>query len=490
MEVISGPDGNRCALSDGGSLPVSPILASRLRANDRVSVLTANIDASSPDLLIERPTIPHFPQLLLATIGYAAQPKEGAHGVFVRVELPGSIGLKTLILSGAAIREYFYLLHGDESPDESLYDILRTPEHATPADLRLAWRLRSVELESGGATRAVRSRTERAFNILAHPDLRTCYDRMRMDPDAPPLFPYCGFGSILAEGQLSEDGQAFFGRRIVAFKPEMTTRKVTLLFRRCDFLPDRIVCRDPRRKIEIWLDGNLLPGLHWDLTWNSWKHWLKSRIEVEATLVSAGRYRLRKGEWILRQWSAALPSRLRVIPPEALAADIARARALHSLLGEHADLVRHAGTQIAKYPVEHTTVQKWFDDLGVSPDLRPHYVSWLPDYEPYYFEQLRKRSQTWLLFRNEYLFVWPHVLIAEIPEPGHATYVFSRPAHLDDFMHTYAGIDRDDVRHNRNDVASRLGFIGRVVRGRRKQRWLNDVLKRAGEKTDYIEAFV
>jgi hypothetical protein len=312
---------------------------------------------------------------------------------------------------------------------------------------------------------------------------------MRIGMDAPPLFPYGGFGSILVEGHLSEDGQALFGRRILAFMPEMTTRKVSLLFRRCEFFHDRVICRDTRRKIEVWLDGNLLPGLHWDLTWNNWKHWLKSRLDVEATLVSAGKYRLTKGEWILRKWSTALPSRLRVIPPEGLAADVARARALHSLLGEHAELVRHAGTQIEKHPVEHTTVQNWFDDLGVSADLKPHYVNWLPDYEPYYFEQLRKRSRTWFLFRNEYLFVWPQVLIAEIPEPGHATYLFSRPAQLDDFMHRYADLDRDDVRHNRNDVASRLGFIGRVVRGRRKQRWLNDVLKRAGEKADYVESF-
>jgi len=112
----------------------------------------------------------------------------------------------------------------------------QTSETATPADLRLACRLRSVELGITAADRPIRSRAERAFNILAHPDLRNCYDRMRKDEDAPPLLPYGGFGSILAEGHLSEDGQAFFGKRILAYKPEMTTRKVSLLFRRCDFL--------------------------------------------------------------------------------------------------------------------------------------------------------------------------------------------------------------------------------------------------------------
>ena len=252
-QLIASPAGSRCAFSDGASVPVTPILASRLRVNDRLIVLTADKGDSAPDLLVERPAIPHVPQLLLATIGYAAQPREGAHGVFIRVELPRSSGPKTLILSGLAVREYFYILRGDESSDESLYDTLQAPENATPANLRFAWRLRSVELESGAATRAARSRAERAFNILAHPDFRNCYDRMRLDIDAPPLFPYGGFGSILAEGHLSADGQAFFGQRIIAFKPEMTIRKVPLLLRQCEFLPDRVICRDPRRKIEIWL---------------------------------------------------------------------------------------------------------------------------------------------------------------------------------------------------------------------------------------------
>ena len=47
----------------------------------------------------------------------------------------------------------------------------------------------------------------------------------------------------------------------------------------------------------------------------------------------------------------------------------------------------------------------------------------------------------------------------------------------------------EGIRRNRNDLAAVLGFIGRVVRGKRKKRWLTDVLKQAGEKADYIEAF-
>jgi hypothetical protein len=71
----------------------------------------------------------------------------------------------------------------------------------------------------------------------------------------------------------------------LAYKPEMRSRKVSLLLRQCEFFADRVICRDPRRKLEAWLDSGLLPGLHWDLTWNNWKHCLRSRINVDATFV-------------------------------------------------------------------------------------------------------------------------------------------------------------------------------------------------------------
>src|SRR5690606_25869869 len=136
-----------------------------------------------------------------------------------RADLPErSTGPQALFLSGEAIRRYFYLL-GDDG-QRSLYDLLGVSESASLADLRLAWRVRSLELGSARENAAERSRTERAFNVLAHPELRSCYDALRRDEDAPPVFPYGGFGSILAEGRLSADAGAFFGDRILAYKPE------------------------------------------------------------------------------------------------------------------------------------------------------------------------------------------------------------------------------------------------------------------------------
>jgi hypothetical protein len=165
-------------------------------------------------------------------------------------------------------------------------------------------------------------------------------------------------------------------------------------------------------------------------------------------------------------------------------ADIDGARAFHALLGQHADLIRQIAAQIDSRPAEHSLVEKWFRDFNAEPELRPQHVNWQPDFEEFYFEELRQRSKTWFLFRDEYLFVWHKILIAEIPASGHATYIFSRPANLEEFMAAYAKTERDEVRSNRHDVASRLGFIGRVVRGRRKMRWLNEVLTRAGEQVE------
>ena len=487
IRVVSQLARSHCTFRDGTTAEVPTFLSRFLRPHDRLVFLSV----TTSEIVVERqPATRGSPQrYLFATIGYVSRPKASDGGSFyVRAELPNCSGKpKGLFLADSALRRYFYLLD-NEGRELSLYALLGVSETASPGDLRLAWRLRSLELDAAGAEARERAQIERAFNVLAHPELQRCYDAMRKDEDAPALFPYGGFGSIFVEGNPSEDGEAFFANRIIAYKPEMTSRRLSLLLRRCEFFADRVICRDPRRKVEVWLDANVLPGLDWDLTWNQWKHWLKSRIDIEATLVHAGKYQLRNGEWILRQWYAALPSRLRVRLPETLAADVAQAKAIHALLGEHADLVRRIQEEVDKRPVEHTQVQHWFDQTGASSHLKAHHVTWRPDYEPYYFEQLRKRSRRWFLFRNEYLFLWPNVLIAEVPEQGHATYLFAKPECMEAFLNRYSSVTREDIRQNRDGSASQLGFVGRVVRGRKMHRWLADVLKFAGEKAEYVEA--
>ena len=42
--------------------------------------------------------------------------------------------------------------------------------------------------------------------------------------------------------------------------------------------------------------------------------------------------------------------------------------------------------------------------------------------------------------------------------------------------------------HVIGNVASELGFVGRVVRGRKRKRWLAEVLKLAGEQVNFLDA--
>ncbi|MBX9600054.1 MAG: hypothetical protein K2X35_03580 [Bryobacteraceae bacterium] len=458
-------------------LDVPSLFGRRLRPGDRIAQL-------GPDGFVAEMRGAKL-RWLHAPIGYAAQPKQNKNGEWmVRAETANCpTGPKTIIIAGDALRRYFY----QASDLQTLYDILGCSPESTIDALRIAWRVKNLEL-SASLVASNGMIAERAFNLLAHPDLRKCYDALLTDGDAAPIFPYGGFGLILVEGDFSQDGTAFFANAILAFRPEVKLRIFSVLLRQCEFLADRIVCRDPRRRIEVSLDAGLLGGLQWDLTWNQWRQWLKSRIEVDAAFVQSGKYQFTSGEWKLRKWLTALPSRLRVKVAENLGEDVARARAIHYLLGEHADVVQRIREEIERQPVEHSTVQRWFDELAVSPALKPQHVAWHADFDAYYFDQLRRRATTWYLFGREFLFVLPNVIVAEIPQAGHATYVFAKPKSLDAFMRRYGGVTRDDIRHNRANRASDLGFVGRVVRGKRKKRWLASILKLAGEKADYVEA--
>src|SRR5271157_4875250 len=70
---------------------------------------------------------------------------------------------------------------------------------------------RSSHSVRGHAYPSERVALERAFNIVGQPELRACYDSLLADPDAPAIFPYGGFGSLLVAGEPSRDGKTFFG---------------------------------------------------------------------------------------------------------------------------------------------------------------------------------------------------------------------------------------------------------------------------------------
>jgi hypothetical protein len=257
------PDGPtvRCT-TDRDVIHVPRVPASYLRCGDVVRVVAS----SSPvqEFLSTREGLQRNVQhVYFGRVGYAAAPKvDPRNEHFVLAEASGSeLGIRSLHLPNQAIREYFYGLGAgsSERTQSTLYEMLHTTPTVTPADLRLSYRIIRLEYGDDSTFRPDTRRAERAFNILANPILRACYDALLKDPNAPAMFPYGGFGQCVAAGALADDGHTFFVRRILCYLPDQRERKFRVPLRRVQYVAGLALYRDSRRKAEVYLDSSILP---------------------------------------------------------------------------------------------------------------------------------------------------------------------------------------------------------------------------------------
>jgi len=89
------------------------------------------------------------------------------------------------------------------------------------------------------------------------------------------------------------------------------------------------------------------------------------------------------------------------------------------------------------------------------------------------------------LFQSEYIFDLERSVIVETPQLGHATYLFSKPVNMTEFLALYGKVTKDDIRRNRGSLAERLGFWGRLIHGHDPRTWLKELKTRFGETVDY-----
>jgi len=483
--VKTNPTGAKteCLFADGTSILVSNFLASFIRAGDELLFPLGHEAAAAGTQIYIRKTHPEERRwdVFQAEIGYATQPRrDKRNNLFVSAEVPDSqLGISAISLRCEALRDYFYVGNRRRGWDRqsSFYELL------SPAELRLAFKLRTLELRTTHAPTGDLRALERAFNILAHPELRACYDALLTGPTSPALFPYGGFGSLLVAGDISRDGSTFYASRILAFMPEQKFKHFRAPLRKVTFYADHAILRNSRRKLEVFFDQTSLPLL-WDSSWNQWKHLLGTKIGLKATFVQSGKYQQRAGAWHLAQWETALPSRIEVAMPSSVAEQVAEARKTHHRFGEFSQALDLIRIRIESAPVERADLQKLCAELGIPADFDISLITWKPDYDAFYYKQLCKRSRRLYLFRSEYIFDLERAVVIETPQLGHATYLFSKPINMTSFLALYGSVTKDDIRHNRSNVAERLDFLGRLIHGLDPRGWLKELKLRFGEAVD------
>jgi hypothetical protein len=479
-----------CILSQGAPIIVTAFLGAYMGSGDEIEVPIGPIQTDVEIHVRKNPASRRLRELYQARIAYVTYPKTDKRGdLFVAAEVTGSrLGIRSVYLPCAVLRDYFYVAdrQGEWAKQPTLYEFVRMPQQAGPAELRLSFKICQRELQKEGAPKNAYKVLERAYNILAQPELRACYDALLKDPDSPVSFPYGGFGSLLVSGDSSPDGQTFFATRILAFRPEMRERRFRAPLRKFEFYPATAIYRDVRRKLELMVDQAAMPVV-WDQTWNRWKHLLPAKAQIDATFVRAGKYRMKSGEWSLIEWESALPSRLSVKLPPNLQEQLDAARKTYHRFGQYSrvfDLVR---ARIERQPVEKRDLERLLGQYGVPGDFNVAEITWRPDYDPFFYGQLVKRARRLYLFREEYIFDLGAVAV-ETPQLGHATYLFAKPQSMDTFLRLYTRTTKEDIRANRDNIAEKLGFLGRIVHGINSRSWLKDLRARLGEPVDYVAA--
>jgi hypothetical protein len=186
-----------CLLTNGSKVTLAPLIAAHIAPGDDLSFPLPNSSTATAEILYTKNSLAESGwDVYQAPIGYVTQPKKDKRDeFFVAAEVrPANLGISSIFLPCKTLREYFYRTpeRAGSTGRQTLYDVLQLPCTAAPGELRVAFKLRQLELEAKHCPRSEYVLLERAFNILGDPGLRACYDALLKDPAAPTLFPMVG----------------------------------------------------------------------------------------------------------------------------------------------------------------------------------------------------------------------------------------------------------------------------------------------------------
>jgi hypothetical protein len=136
--------------------------------------------------------------------------------------------------------------------------------------------------------------------------------------------------------------------------------------------------------------------------------------------------------------------------------------------------------------MEKAEIERMLSAMKVPGDFDVAQISWRPDYDSFFYQQVSRRSRRIYLFRGEYIFELANVVVVETPQLGNATDLFTKPKSMDAFLAAYTRVSKDDIRRNRANIGEKLGFLGRIIHGTNPRRWAKELRARIGEAPDFV----
>ena len=478
VAAIPTDDGLRCELRDGRVIDFGPEWRGQISVTDRLYVAAAVTvaDRLTP-LHLERGGRLDLAQIPTTA---AAPPQRDRHGRgFVMLDASAAQnGISKVLVTVAQIRDYFFApdRSAEWAEQPSWFEVLGVRKNSTPAEIRLAYRVRMLELKTkrSESNRSIQAQLARGLQILLDPDLRRDYLLLLKDPDASVAFPPWTIGVLRATGQ--KKGELFVVRDLLSFFPRTKERTVRLALRRFRFEGPQAVYRDARKRILIRFDSSLLP-MQWTDDWNTWAHLALGSVTVKAMFWQQTRFRRTEIGFQPRVWSQPFQSTLAVQNPSSVAPRFKAARAFWEYFHPHADIVALLRARLEQEAIEAQQAAEWCHKQGVRPPIEARWVNWEPDYEECFYRELAARARAVYLFRNEYLFVLDQTVVSEIPQAGHASYIFRPNTSLDAFLGSYAQTTRHAIRTEPKTARKRLGYAGRIPHLRDLSVWIEKILR-------------
>jgi hypothetical protein len=251
---------------------------------------------------------------------------------------------------------------------------------------------------------------------------------------------------------------------------------VRLALRRLRFEGPEAVYRDARKRMLIHFDSSLLP-MQWTDEWNTWAHLALGSITVKAIFWQQTRFRRTEAGFQPRVRSQPFQSTLAVQNPSSVAPRFDAARAFWEHFHPHADAVALLRARLEQEAIEAQQAAEWCHAHGVRPPVEARWINWEPDYEEALYRELAARARAVYLFRNEYLFVFEQAVVSEIPQVGHASYIFHPNTPLNAFLRSYAQTTRHAIRTEPKTAREAIGYAGRIPHQKDLSVWIERIVR-------------